>query len=237
MDRRIKRPIRVRVVRPKGLAVTDAETAMKANEEMERLACEAIHDELVKKLRLLMGHYGIADKDDWFSLAIALATDHVPGFQIEWPLIDSVPLPPDLADRPEHKRAKIYFWGPMTEEKKKGGRPSEWRGNRLDRLFIAVKSEKARHGIKTDREALARLARRREWSRPASHRGTLDQWIENSGIQVAGRKEVRPIAEEGRRGAQGSSPGRRRKFRKLLGRLFSEFSAITFRKTRVSGAS
>ena len=158
----LKKPIRVRVVRPRGLAITDAETVMKANEEMERLACDAIYDELIKKLRLLMEHYGIADKDDWFSLAIALATDHIPGFQIEWPLVT---LPPG-------------FSGPVTTKEKKGGRPSYWDVDRLEQLGSAVESEKARHGIKTDREALSRLSRRREWSRPATHRGTAEQWIE-----------------------------------------------------------
>jgi hypothetical protein len=184
----LMKPIQVRVVRPKGLAATDAETVMKANEEMERLACDAIHHELVKKLRLLMKHYGIADEGDWFRLAVALATDHVPGCQIECPLVG---LP-------------LGFSGPVTTAKKKGGRPSKWGVDRLDSLLSAVETEKTRHGIKTDREALSRLARRQEWSRPATHRGTADQWIETLESRLQdGRTFQRLVekAEEGLRAA------------------------------------
>ena len=93
----LKRPIRVRVNRPQGLAITDPETVTRANEEMIRLANEAIGERILEKLRLLMEHYSIPDKDDWFSLALALATDHVPGFQSEWPLIQ---LPVDWEGNP-----------------------------------------------------------------------------------------------------------------------------------------
>jgi hypothetical protein len=43
---------------------------------------EWIEREIVEKLPILMEHYGIADKDDFFSLALALAMDYVPGFQV-----------------------------------------------------------------------------------------------------------------------------------------------------------
>jgi hypothetical protein len=170
----LNKPIPVRVARPRGLAVTNPEAVMKANEEMERLACDAIYDELIKKLRLLMEHYGIADKDDWFGLAVALARDHIPGFQIEWPLValrfDANPSEKELREG--------GFGGPVTTVKKRGGRPSNWDVDRLEQLCSAVESEKAQHGIKTDREVLSRLSRRGEWSRPATHRGTAGQWIE-----------------------------------------------------------
>jgi hypothetical protein len=169
----LKKPIRVRVARPKGLAVTDAETVMKANEEMERLACDAIYSERMRKLHLLMEHYGIADKDDWFCLALALATDHIPGFQIEWPLVALS----FVANPSEKELREAGFSGPVTTAKKGGGRPSKWDFDRLEKLLSAVELEKAQYGVKTDREALLRLALRREWSRPATHRGTAEQWI------------------------------------------------------------
>jgi hypothetical protein len=153
---------------------------------MERLACDAIHNELLRKLRLLMEHYGIANKDDWFSLAVALATDHVPGCQIEWPLVK---LPPG-------------FSGPVIipRARKKGGRPPEWDIHRLERLLSAVESEKARHAIETDREALSRLARRQEWSRPANHRGTLDQWIETLEARLQEAKRFRRLLQNAESG-------------------------------------
>jgi hypothetical protein len=87
MEGGLATPIQVNVTRPTGLAVTDA-TIDKANEEMERLVSEAVGADLIKRLHLLMEHYDIAERDDWFSLALALAIDHVrPGFQIEWPLV------------------------------------------------------------------------------------------------------------------------------------------------------
>ena len=74
----LAKPIRPKVIRPQGLAVTDAETVARANEEMENLYRQAIEETRVEKLRFLMDHYGISDKADFFSLALALAIDHVP---------------------------------------------------------------------------------------------------------------------------------------------------------------
>jgi hypothetical protein len=42
----------------------------------------AIENEFAEKLSLLMDHYKITDKDDFFNLALALAIDHVPGFRV-----------------------------------------------------------------------------------------------------------------------------------------------------------
>ena len=184
---------------------------------MERLACDAIYDELIKKLRLLMEHYSIPDKDDWFGLAVALATDHVPGFQIEWPLATF------SHDSPH------FFSGPVVVSgKKKGGRPSKWDFDRLERLLSAVEKEKARHGIKTDREALSRLARRQEWSRTASHRGTADQWIKTLKSRLQDAKAFQRSMERAESGLRAAAARvRREKFRKPLGHLFSKISAIT----------
>jgi hypothetical protein len=78
---------RIRVDRPQGLSIIDYETVAKANEEMTRLAAEAVAPRILLKLRFLMEHYSIPDMDDWFHLAVALANDHVRGFKVEWPLV------------------------------------------------------------------------------------------------------------------------------------------------------
>ena len=79
----LARPIRPKVKRPRGLAVTDDETVARANDEMEGLYQQAINEEYQTKLNRLMGHYGIANKNDFSSLALALAIDHVPGFRLD----------------------------------------------------------------------------------------------------------------------------------------------------------
>jgi hypothetical protein len=51
------------------------------NEDLARLE-QAVYESRVEKLALLMEHYGIADKTDYFRLAVELAIDCVPGFRI-----------------------------------------------------------------------------------------------------------------------------------------------------------
>jgi hypothetical protein len=50
---------------------------------MDELYRQEIYVRRVEKLRLLMDHYGISDKADFLSLALALAIEHVPGFRID----------------------------------------------------------------------------------------------------------------------------------------------------------
>jgi hypothetical protein len=59
-----------------GVAVTND-----PNEDLARLE-QAVYESRVEKLALLMEHYGIADKTDYFRLAVELAIDCVPGFRI-----------------------------------------------------------------------------------------------------------------------------------------------------------
>src|SRR5262245_7594020 len=79
-------PIRPKVIRPRGLRVS-ASTAATPNKAMENLYRQSIENEWLVKLNLLMDEYGITDKTDFLSLALALAIEHVPGFKI-----DPVPL-------------------------------------------------------------------------------------------------------------------------------------------------
>jgi hypothetical protein len=162
---RLAKPIRPQVVRPRGLRVLDAETVAKANEEMAQLIQQAVDRERFDKLRLLAKDYGVAD-DDFLGLAMALAIEHVPGFRA-----DPTPL-------------KIAEGGVMYASTV--GRPAEWTTERLDALLDAVEGAKKKHGLSTDREALATLAACSGWAPPANHRGR-DAWIETleSRLQVA----------------------------------------------------
>jgi hypothetical protein len=128
----------------------------------------------------------IPDKDDWFGLALALAIDHVPGFQWEWPLIE---LPVDW-------KASSGFSGPVTINQKKVGRHKEWGFDRLERLLVAVEQEKAQHGVRTDRAAISRLARRPEWAPPATHRGEFQGWIETLEARLQDAKRFRRLVEQ-----------------------------------------
>jgi hypothetical protein len=127
---------------------------------MERLRQLAITKERVNKLRLLAEHYGIAD-DDFFGLAMALASEHVPGFSV-----DLTPLEMEYGDHGGVMYAST------------GGRPLEWTTERLDALFNSVEKVKNERGLSKDREALAILAARGKWAPPANHRGSRAAWIE-----------------------------------------------------------
>lgn len=223
----LAKPIRVRVDRQRGLAITDPETVTRANEEMTRLAVEAIARRVHEKLHLLMEYYSIPDKDDWFSLAVALARDHVPGFQWEWPLIEL------SVDWEGHSSSS--FSGPVTINQKKVGRHKEWDSDRLERLLVAVEQEKAQHGVRTDREAISRLATRREWARAAAHRGDLQGWIETLEARLQDAKTFRRLVERAENKLKAIfKKSHSRKFRKFKAGLIPEFSAVTLEPIRFS---
>jgi hypothetical protein len=172
----LAKPIRPKVIRPRGLAVTDAETVARANEKMEDLCRQAIEKRRVEKLRLLMDYYGIADHANFFSLALALAIDHVPGFRI-----DPTPL----------RREQISDGLALVVQDNRTGRRLEWPPERLDSLLSAVEDAKRKHGLSTDREAIAVVARNRNWGQPANHKGNREQWLETleSRLQDAKRSK------------------------------------------------
>jgi len=66
----------------------------------------------------------------------------------------------------------------------------------LERLLVAVEQEKAQHGVRTDREAICRLARRREWTPPATHRGEFQGWIETLEARLQDAKRFRRSVEQ-----------------------------------------
>jgi hypothetical protein len=140
--------------------------------------CEKwIREELVEKLALLMEHYEIADKDDFFGLALALAKDHVPGFRV----VRNAPL-----------RLRHGNWGAVIRSNV--GRRLTWTPDRLNRLLDAVEETKKKNSLSTDREALEVVALNRDWSRPANHRSDLKQWLETLESRLQDAKRLRPLS-------------------------------------------
>ena len=141
----LAKPIRPKVIRPRGLRVTTETAARKANKEMEDLYRRAIEEAWLVKLELLMDHYKITDKTDFRSLALKLALElRIPGFKVASPRPDSNDL----------EKIRFITWG------SKKGRPPK----RFD-VLSAVEGIKKKHSISTDDEALSHLAGRGEWPR------------------------------------------------------------------------
>jgi hypothetical protein len=138
------------------------------NEQQERID-QGIEQAAINKLPLLMEHYKIPNKDDYFSLALALAKDWVPGFQIE-----------TVAVKLDHGT-----WGAVIRDTK----PTKWSPERLLKLLNAVAETKRKHAVSKDREALKILMRKKEWSRPYNR--DEQKWLETleSRLQDAKREE------------------------------------------------
>ena len=160
--------------------MTDAETVAKANQEMSDLYRDAIEEQFFEKLRLLMDHYQISDKDDWLNLALQLAIDHIPGFRVSGVGFEAG----------QESGPVVYRDG------EKVGRRKTWPGDRLERLLEAVEQEKKKSGIRTDREALSRLARRKEWARPPNHRKERLNWIETLESRLQEAKKFKRDADK-----------------------------------------
>jgi len=147
------------------------------NEESEWIE-QVIQQEMIEKLPLLMEHYKIADKDDYFSLALLLARDHVPGFQVV-----STKL-----------KLKHGDWGAVIRATK----PIKWSSERLLRLPDAVEAAKQKYGFSTDREALDRaVMREREWRQPPDHRGERKQWLETLESRLHDAKRIKRAERRG----------------------------------------
>src|SRR5262249_11930298 len=105
---------------------------------------QAVGRGIMEKLRLLMKHYRIADKDDYLGLALALARDFVPGFQVI------------------NTKLKLRHgtWGAVVRAN--AGRPITWPPERLDRLLKVVEETKQQRGL-SDRDALKNVIQKGEW--------------------------------------------------------------------------
>jgi hypothetical protein len=178
----LARPIRPTVIRPLSFCFVTPDNIAQANEEMARLTHEVIAQKWFEKLNLLMKHYSIADPNDWFSLALALAVDHVPGFQV-WNTLGFEQIDQGI-------RLVVHVG------RKKTGRPMKWPVQRLDDLLNDVEKTKKQCGVKRDREALDRIARLRKWAPPANHRGERSQWIETLESRLQEAKALRRNANK-----------------------------------------
>ena len=140
-----------------------------ANEEQQERIEQGIEQAAIKKLPLLMEHYKIPNKDDYFSLALALAKDWVPGFQVK-----------PVAVKLDHGT-----WGAVIRDTK----PTKWPPERLLKLLNAVAETKRKHALSKDREALKILMQKGEWSRPYNR--DEQKWLETleSRLQDAKREE------------------------------------------------
>ena len=78
--------------------------------QQERETEEKVAQTLLHKMSLLMKHHNIADEDDAWALAWALAYEHVPGLKI------------------------------VPEKKTKRGRKKEWHRGKLEALYNAVQT-------------------------------------------------------------------------------------------------
>jgi hypothetical protein len=190
------KPISPLVVRHQGFAVPDEPAEIEiANAEMEKLHAQAIESARIQKLGLLLRHYELAD-GDWLGLALKLAIEHEPGFQVDRQ-IASLPLPSgsyvfpsdivsqigvDVLNRrfpggfPVHVRDGEIL-EPGGRERRRACRPTEWSADRLHQLFEAVQAEKKKSSGLSNTEAVRRLANRKKWQRPENHRGDFDGWV------------------------------------------------------------
>jgi hypothetical protein len=128
-----------------------------------------IEREMIEKLLLLMEHYEITDKDDYFSLALALAKDHVKGFQVVRAAL----------------KLKHGNWGAVIRDTK----PTIWPPERLLILLNDVEEAKQRHGFSTDRKAIRFVMLKGEWSRPIDR--DEQKWLETLESRLHDAKRIK----------------------------------------------
>jgi hypothetical protein len=173
LEEEIRKPIRPFVIRPKGFVVPDDPEAIgRENARMQELHEKAVVSARREKLKLLLRRYSLAE-DDFEGLALALAIEHEPGFQVDRQIA----------------QAPLEFEGVGVVRIKDGKhidkprrRPVQWPVERLLQLLEAVEAEKKKTRLTTDLDALKRLARQKGWEPPALHRsnsprGKFDAWV------------------------------------------------------------
>jgi hypothetical protein len=139
----------------------------------ERANAAMVQRQHAKKLAMLFDHYGIAGKENWAALALALAAEHVPGFKVQLP-----------------------------QAKSKRGRKPKWTPERLVELYRTVQSIKRRHHF-TYRQALKFMVKNEQhaatWGVPAEHRGSEQQWIETLEARLQQEKGIQKLADQAAR--------------------------------------
>jgi hypothetical protein len=172
LEKAIRRPIRPQVIRPHPLIATDRETIELANAQMEDLHAKAIANAQREKLQLLLRRYELVE-NDWYGLALSLASDYEPGFRVDRQI---ALLPTGFSGPVRVKNGQV-----VDKEDKAVGRPQEWSDQRYQDLVAAVELEKADHGLTKDIDALNRIVRRKAWApanpRSRSSRGEFAAWV------------------------------------------------------------
>jgi hypothetical protein len=123
----------------------------KRHNRHQRKVKQRVNKQISEKLSLLMEFYGIANKNDMGALALALATEHVPGFKV------------------------------LPQGGKKRGRKKMWDGPNLQALLQAVLTVKEKHRFTdrqalhfiSENDEYAVI-----WGPPVSYRGSKRQWVE-----------------------------------------------------------
>jgi hypothetical protein len=126
----------------------------------------AVSEQKEEKIRLLLQHYGIAERDDLQALALALASRHVPGFQV------------------------IVGGG------QKRGRKTLWDGPKLAALYRDVEAAKApqRRTDRQALKFLVKNDPDR-WGPPKGRRHNERQWIETLESRLQDAKGYRRFIE------------------------------------------
>jgi hypothetical protein len=141
------------------------------NEEQSEWIEQVIKQEMIEKLPLLFQHYRIPDKDDYFSLAFALAMDYVPGFQVKQTAL----------------KLKHGNWGAVIRDNI--GAPVKWPRERLLRLLNAVEEPMQKGEFSTEREALQFLMLK-GFGRPDDRRDEK-KWLETLESRLHDAKRIR----------------------------------------------
>ena len=120
-------------------------------ERHQQEAEQSVKQQLWRKLSLLMKHFKIADENDTMALVWALASEHVPGFQV------------------------------VPEGGSKKGRKKEWHGEKLQALYDAVQSAKNQHNFNDRlalKFISSNSLSAKTWGLPANYKGSKEQWVE-----------------------------------------------------------
>jgi hypothetical protein len=206
LEEEIRKPIRPQVNRPHGFAVPDDPEAIKReNELMEELHQKAIAEARRDKLKLLCRRYSLAE-DDYRGLALNLAIEHEPRsrqrklrllcrrYSLGEEDYDGLALNLAIQHEPGFRvvdrqitKLPLGFSGPVRIKEgvliyERTGRPIDWPPERLLQLLEAVQTERKRSGVTKDLDALSRLARKKEWAPPPTHRsksprGETEAWV------------------------------------------------------------
>jgi hypothetical protein len=151
-------------------------TTKRASKKISNKRREIITETSVEALNSLAEDYGVA-AGDYFSLALRLAIDYVPGF-------------PRFKLKQKDEYGAEY--GAVVRDK--GGRPTEWSPKDHDELVADVDRVKKEHGFATDDEALRHLAQSGKWPRPPKQ-DDLNKWIKRLKNELGRARSIRQIVD------------------------------------------